>query len=80
VAVLDRHANVHVDLSDLSSHEGLEWLCERFGPRRLIFGTGAPLRDAGEAVTRLLWSELDTDAVRQVAADTLDRLVPAVVR
>jgi hypothetical protein len=75
--VLDRRANVHLDLSDLSTHEGLEWLCEMFGPRRLVFGTGSPLRDAGEAVTRLFWSELDGAAVRWIGAATLQSLLPA---
>jgi predicted TIM-barrel fold metal-dependent hydrolase len=75
-AVLQRHANVYIDLSDLSTHEGLEWLCQRFGPRRVIFGTGAPLRDPGEAVTRLLWSDLDPGAVSRIASATLCELVP----
>ncbi|HEY2793266.1 MAG TPA: amidohydrolase family protein [Micromonosporaceae bacterium] len=79
-AVLERHANVFLDLSDLSSHEGLEWLCQRFGPGRLIFGTGAPLRDPGEAVTRLLWSDLDAGAVSRIASSTLCELVPGGVR
>ena len=78
--VLDRRSNVHLDLSDLSTHEGLEWLCETFGPRRLVFGTGSPLRDAGEAVTRLLWSDLDGAAVRWIGAATLRGLLPAGAR
>lgn len=74
--VLSRTANVYLDLSDLSTHEGLEWLCARFGPGRLVFGTGAPLRDPGEAVTRLLWSSLDAGSVTAIAHATLDRLLP----
>lgn len=74
--VLHRRPNVYLDLSDLSSHEGLEWLCERFGPGRLVFGTGAPLRDGAEAVTRLLWSELDDAAVRLIGSATLRALLP----
>jgi len=79
-AVLERHSNVYIDLSDLSTHEGLEWLCQRFGPRRVIFGTGAPLRDPGEAVTRLLWSDLDADTVGRIASATLCELVPDAAR
>jgi predicted TIM-barrel fold metal-dependent hydrolase len=79
-AVLERRSNVYVDLSDLSTHEGLEWLCQRFGPDRVIFGTGAPLRDPGEAVTRLMWSDLDSCAVSRIASATLCELVPGGAR
>jgi len=66
--VLSRCPNVYLDLSHLASHCGLEWLVERFGPGRFLFGTGWPLRDPAEAVTRLLWSELDDAAVRQIGS------------
>jgi amidohydrolase family protein len=74
-AVLQRRRNVHIDLSDLSTHEGLEWLCARFGARRLVFGTGAPGRDPAEAVTRLFWSDLDDAAVARIAHENLDALL-----
>ncbi len=78
--VLERRPNVYLDLSDLSTHEGLEWLCETFGPRRLVFGTGEPLRDGGEAVTRLLWSELDDEAVALIGSRILQSLLPVDLR
>ncbi|AIJ26230.1 MULTISPECIES: amidohydrolase family protein [Amycolatopsis] len=69
--VLARTGNVHVDLSYLGSHLGLEWLVERFGPSRLLFGTGAPARDRADAITRLLWSELDDTATRRIGGTNL---------
>jgi predicted TIM-barrel fold metal-dependent hydrolase len=80
VAVLERHSNVLLDLSDLSTHEGLEWLCDRIGSGRVVFGTAGPLRDPGEAVARLLWSDLDTDSVQEIAAGTLQALLPEDTR
>jgi predicted TIM-barrel fold metal-dependent hydrolase len=80
VAVLERHPNVLLDLSDLSTHEGLEWLCERLGSGRVVFGTAAPLRDPGEAVVRLLWSDLDTHSVQRIASSTLQALLPEDTR
>ncbi|HEX3650469.1 MAG TPA: amidohydrolase family protein [Pseudonocardiaceae bacterium] len=77
-AVLERRPNVHIDLSDLSTHEGMEWLCARFGPDRLVFGTGAPRRDAAEAVTRLFWSDLDDAAVARIGHQNLDALLARV--
>jgi predicted TIM-barrel fold metal-dependent hydrolase len=69
--VLERTANVYLDLADLSSHCGLELLVDRFGAGRILFGTGAPVRDQAEAVTRLLWSELDDAAVAAIGAANL---------
>ncbi|MEU0563800.1 amidohydrolase family protein [Nonomuraea sp. NPDC005983] len=69
--VLARTDNVYLGLANLSSHCGLEWLVERYGERRVVFGTGAPLRDPAEAVTRLLWAELDDGAVAAIGSGTL---------
>ncbi|HEX6683514.1 MAG TPA: amidohydrolase family protein [Candidatus Limnocylindrales bacterium] len=73
--VLSRTGNVHVGLANLASHCGLEWLVEQFGAQRLIFGTGALERDPAEAVTRLLWSELDDAAVAAIGAGNLRTLI-----
>ncbi|MEU6718091.1 amidohydrolase family protein [Nonomuraea sp. NPDC046802] len=56
--MLSRRPNVLLDTANLSTHRGLEWLSKRFGPGRLLFGTGTPEHDPGETVTRLLLSEL----------------------
>ncbi len=72
--VLSRTDNVFVGLANLASHCGLEWLVARFGARRLVFGTGALERDPAEAVTRLLWSELDDAAVVAIGAANLRAL------
>lgn len=78
--VLARAANVHVGLADLSSHCGLEWLVERFGAGRLVFGTGMPYRDPAESVTRLLWSELEDKQVAAIGSGNLGRLLRQEVR
>lgn len=74
--VLSRTGNVHLGLANLSSHCGLEWLVERYGAGRIVFGTGAPLRDPAEAVTRLLWAELDDADVAAIGSGTLLGLLP----
>jgi predicted TIM-barrel fold metal-dependent hydrolase len=65
--VLTRTPNVKVDTSYLAGHGALEWLVTTFGAHRVVFGTGYPGRDPGEAVTRLLWSELDDATVQTIA-------------
>lgn len=75
--VLSRTENVYLDLSYFASHCGLEWLVERFGAERFLFGTGQPERDPAEAVTRLLWSELPDEVLPVIGADNLRRLCPS---
>jgi hypothetical protein len=73
--VLARTSNVALDLSYLGTHMAVEWLVERFGAQRMLFGTGTPRRDPADAVTRLLWSELDDQAVRAIGSDNLRGLL-----
>jgi predicted TIM-barrel fold metal-dependent hydrolase len=75
---LERHQRVLVSTANLSGHLTLEYLVERFGAHRLVFGTGQPARDPAEAVFRLLWSELDDAAVRQIGGDTMRGLLASV--
>ncbi|MGH3877431.1 MAG: amidohydrolase family protein [Actinophytocola sp.] len=73
--VLSGAGNVWIETSTLATHQGLEWLVDRFGADRLVFGSGATARDPAEAVTRLLLSELDDAAVRAVGGGNLRRLL-----
>ncbi|GAB3447361.1 amidohydrolase family protein [Actinophytocola sediminis] len=73
--LLARHPRVLVCTANLSGHLTLEFLVERFGAHRLVFGTGQPVRDPAEAVVRLLWSELDDAAVRAIGGGTMRRLL-----
>lgn len=65
VTVLDRRPSVHVDLSYLASQDGLELLAGRFGPARLVYGSGAPARDP--AAPAYLWRCGDLDGPARVA-------------
>lgn len=74
VAVMDVAAHVRCDLANLTSHGAIRWLTERFGPERLIFGSGAPLRDRGEAVAMLLLSEVSANDAAAIGADNASAL------
>jgi predicted TIM-barrel fold metal-dependent hydrolase len=72
---LSRTPNVSVDLSYLCAHQALEWLVERVGHSRVLFGTGAPRRDPADAVTRLMWSGLGDAEVRGIGSGNLRRML-----
>lgn len=75
--VLGRTENVYVDLSYLYGHLAVEWIVERFGAHRLLFGTGFPRRDPADSTTRLLLSELDDDTCAAIGAGNLRSLLGA---
>lgn len=75
--LLTRHPKVLVCTANLSGHLTLEFLVDRFGAHRLVFGTGQPVRDPAEAVVRLLWSELDDAQVREIGGENMRRLLAA---
>jgi predicted TIM-barrel fold metal-dependent hydrolase len=73
--VLARHPNCAIDLSYFGSHEGVEWLVERYGADRLLFGTAAPLADGGGAVTRLMLSRISNEDRDAIGAGNATRLL-----
>jgi predicted TIM-barrel fold metal-dependent hydrolase len=73
-AVMDVAPHVRCDVANLTSHGAIRWLTERFGPERLIFGSGAPVRDRGEAVAMLLLSEVSANDVAAIGAGNASAL------
>ncbi|WP_176986523.1 amidohydrolase family protein [Jiangella alba] len=73
--VLDRHPRLHVDLSYLAALDGLELLAARYGASRLLFGTGAPVRDDAAPSFLLERSALSADDRATVAGGTAARLL-----
>jgi predicted TIM-barrel fold metal-dependent hydrolase len=73
--VLARRPNVHVDLSYLGSHQGLEWLVERVGAEHFLYGSGAPIIDGGGGATRLLLSSLSEADQAAISHGNFQRLL-----
>jgi predicted TIM-barrel fold metal-dependent hydrolase len=77
-AVFRRRPNLHADTVNFATHEGWEWFVRHFGAERLLFATGAPLRDPAEAVARLRWSRLSEADRRLVGHGNAARLFRGV--
>ncbi|WP_405998523.1 amidohydrolase family protein [Streptomyces sp. NBC_00829] len=43
--LMDAHEELSVDTSTLAGHLQVEWFAGRYGARRVLFGTGAPVTD-----------------------------------
>lgn len=67
--------NVWLEIGTVNTQRGVEWLASRFGARRLVFGTGAPVLDDCGPRFLLDHLELDQDELARVAAGTLKDLL-----
>ena len=77
-ALLDRFENLLIDISLYTVHRGIEDVISRFGPQRMIFGTGLPMYGGGGSLAQLTYAEIDESHKQQIAADNLSRLLQGV--
>jgi len=77
--LMERHPNLHLSTGPpFSIHEGIETICERFGPGRLLFGTGLPTCEAGASISALTYARIPARHRRLIACGNLDRLIGEV--
>jgi len=71
----ETHDNLYLETTTYQVFRGIEAVCERFGPERLVFGTNLPDLETGGAVAQVLYAELDETAKAAIAGGTLKRLL-----
>ncbi|NUP02270.1 MAG: amidohydrolase family protein [Nonomuraea sp.] len=67
--------NVWAEIGTVNTQGGVEWLAERFGARRLVFGTGAPVSDDCGPRFLLDHLALPPEDVDRIAARSLQELL-----
>lgn len=77
-AIWERHKNHHADTSMLVTHCGVEDICGRFGPERLLFGTHWPFFTPGSAIAHIAYARISDEAKAQIAGGNLHRLLEEV--
>lgn len=76
--LLKQHPLLHVEISLFQGHRGLEEVVERFGPERLLFGTGLPFYAAGGPVVMVVRADIGDAARQAIAGGNLRRLMGEV--
>lgn len=71
----DACENLHVELSCYWLHRGIEYITERWGARRLIFGSNWPAYGQHATLMPLTTADISDDDKRAIAGDTLRRLI-----
>ena len=72
--------NLHVELSTMAAHRGIEALVERHGAERLLFGTNTPLSDGIGPVAALGYAAISEGDRALIARGNLERLLGEVRR
>ena len=73
--LLDDFPNLYLETSGLLVEGLIEEFCGRYGPERLLFGSGYPDQCLGGAYLRLAQADIGEDARAAIAGGNLDRLL-----
>jgi len=73
--LMDAFPNLYIETSGLLVEGLIEGLCARYGPERILFGSGFPDNCTGGAFRRLLRADIGDDARKAIAGENLVRLL-----
>lgn len=68
-------ANLHLEICTYQVMRGIEEVTRKYGPHRLVFGTGLPLSDAGGPIAQIMYAELDMETKQAIAGGNMARLL-----
>jgi predicted TIM-barrel fold metal-dependent hydrolase len=74
--LVERYERVHIEISEYNLDAGIETFVADYGPERILFGTGFPVRDCSQMLT-LRHAGIDDAAKEAIAAGNLERLLAA---
>ncbi len=72
---LDACPNLRIDLAGYWLYRGIEYLTERWGAERLLYGSCWPLLNMGQALAPVLLAEVSDEAKALIAGDNLRLLL-----
>jgi predicted TIM-barrel fold metal-dependent hydrolase len=79
VPLLRACPNLHVEISYYTAHRGVDFLVQRVGAERVLFGSGLPWGSPGPGVVATRYAGISEDDRRLIAGDNLRRLLGSVM-
>ncbi|MBC7287327.1 MAG: amidohydrolase family protein [Armatimonadetes bacterium] len=71
----DRGYNIMVGTETYMPFLGVEDVCQRFGPERLVFSTGLPERDPGGPIALIQYAQIPAEQKQAIAGGNMRRLL-----
>ena len=76
--LFEHFAGFHIETSSMEVDGGIPGLAARYGPERILFGSGFPHHPAGGPVAQLRSLDLEPDVKKLIAHGNLERLLAEV--
>ena len=73
--LMAQHENLYLEISMYKNHLGLEHLCEAFGARRILYGSGMPEFLPGCAKAMVLKADITREEKKEIAKGNILRLI-----
>lgn len=77
-AMLKEFDNLYLEISNYTTHRGVELVVNEFGSHRLIYGSGLPMQNPGASLAILRYAGITDEQKRDIAGDNLRRLMSEV--
>ena len=75
LSIMDACPNIHLEFHFLQANRAVEFLAQRYGPNRLLFGSGLLKHSAGAARGFIDWSLMDERSIAKFASENLRSLL-----
>ena len=69
--LMERYENLRIETATYAVPAGIEEISRRFGARRLIYGSGLPVTEAGPSIAQIAYAEITDADKRLIAGDNL---------
>lgn len=76
--LLNKVPNLYIETMGYKVHNGIEEICERFGAKHLIFGSGMPVKSGASAVCMINYARISENEKRMIAYENLETLLEEV--
>lgn len=76
--MLQKFDNLYLEISNYTTHRGIELIVNEFGSHRLIYGSGMPMQNPGASLSILRYAAITEAQKRDIAGDNLRRLMSEV--
>ena len=76
--LIERFPNFYVDTTQYEADGGIASFCKKYGPERMLFGSGFPERCMAAAMVEIAHAEIPDSEKELIAAGNLTRLMKEV--
>ena len=78
-SIMEECKNFHIEISNYTTHRGVELVVNKFGSNRVIYGSGMPLQNPGSSISILRYAKITEIEKKDIAGNNLRNLMNEVI-